>query len=212
VPPDYVLSLAALPQAVGWKLEGGPENLLVLPCSAFPEDIEVILPVLYDEEHSAFLESRLEWLFDALLKEEEEVFVVLDAPRGLAGLGCSALSLGLRLTKQPKQDLSDGGGTPLHLEKAIVDWRAFFVTSEDRQDLQAVGRWLKLAESEEDVVRLVYRSSLAEEGWRDLLGLTVGERWSSRAFLAEENRELRTLFSDEISPEFLRGECLPDLP
>jgi hypothetical protein len=141
-------------ESVLWRMRDfSPENALrVLPSSALPVDLERIIPVVFDENHSGFLENRLEYLLDALVPEEGEAIVVVDTPPTVPGLSRSVLSLALRLSAGEggrKQPLSLQGGMPPRLEKASVSWTAFLVGSLDHQDLRAANRWLSLVDEEE---------------------------------------------------------------
>lgn len=141
-------------ESVLWRMRGfSPENSLrVLPSSALPVDLERIIPVVFDENHSGFLESRLEYLLDALVPEQGEAVVVVDTPPTIPGLSRSVLSLALRLSAEGgarKVPLSLQGGMPPRLKDASVTWTAFLVGSLDRQDLRAANRWLSLVDEEE---------------------------------------------------------------
>jgi hypothetical protein len=134
-----------------WRMKGveGPGTLHIVPSSALPPDLEQTLPVIFDEQHSAFLESRLEYLLDALVPDEGEAVVVVDTPPTIPGLSRSVLSLALRLGGEKKIPLSKDGGMPRRLEQAEIHWTAFLVMSMDPQDLRAAARWLSLASPEE---------------------------------------------------------------
>jgi hypothetical protein len=136
--------------SVLWRLKGVPEETLrVVPSSALPVDLERIIPVVFDENHSGFLENRLEFLLDALVPDEGEAVVVVDTPPTIPGLSRSVLSLALRLSREEKQPLSEQGGMPARLKAAPVQWTAFLVGSMDQQDLRAANRWLSLVRDEE---------------------------------------------------------------
>lgn len=145
------------PEALLWRLNGGPENLRVIPSSALPLDLERVLPVIFDEQHSAFLEARLEVLLDALVPGDgETVHVVVDVPPTIPGLSRSVLSLCIRLGQTPKWRLSEDGGMPARLDAAHVRWRANLVVTSDLQDVRAATRWLhKLQPDEERFFRVV---------------------------------------------------------
>lgn len=142
-----------------WQEENSPENLFILPSSALPADLERLLPVLFDEEHAAYLEGRLEHLLAGLLTLHEaqsspdaEICVVIDTPPTLPGLSRSMLSLALRLRHPPGDDrrqLSDDGGMPERLEQCEVRWEAWLVATPDLQDVRAAARWFKLASDDE---------------------------------------------------------------
>ncbi|WP_309896698.1 P-loop NTPase [Archangium sp.] len=136
--------------SVLWRLKGvSEETLRVVPSSALPVDLERIIPVVFDENHSGFLENRLEFLLDALVPDEGEAVVVVDTPPTIPGLSRSVLSLALRLSREEKQPLSEQGGMPARLKAAPVQWTAFLVGSMDQQDLRAANRWLSLVRDEE---------------------------------------------------------------
>ncbi len=96
----------ANPSGMFWMLEGGPENLGVLPSSALPGDLQRILPVIFDEHQSAFLEARLETLLARVLRDDEDddtgelrdLYVVFDVPPAVPGLSRAVLSAVLRIT------------------------------------------------------------------------------------------------------------------
>ncbi len=130
------------PRSLGWQLRGGPSTLRVFPSSALPGDLDRILPVIFDEERSAFIEARLEWLLTKLLEDYGDLCVVFDTPPTIPGLSRSVLSLAHRLSTEPKQELSDDEGMPKELLDAVVRWRAYLVATLDHQDIRAVARWL----------------------------------------------------------------------
>lgn len=130
------------PKSLGWQLRGGPPSLRVLPSSALPGDLDRILPVIFDEERSAFIEARLEWLLAKLLEDDGDLCVVFDTPPTIPGLSRSVLSLAHRLSTEPKQELADDEGMPNALLNAVVRWRAYLVATLDHQDIRAVARWL----------------------------------------------------------------------
>jgi hypothetical protein len=142
------------PASIAWKLEEGPDNLRVFPSSALPRDLERALPVIYDEEHAAFLEGRLEYLLASMTSATGEVFVVFDTPPTIPGLSRSVLNLALRLSHEPKTKLSKDGFMPAKLEQALVEWSAFLIATLDAQDIRAAERWLNLV-TDETVVKLV---------------------------------------------------------
>lgn len=143
------------PAALGWKMSGAPENLRVLPSSALPRDLERILPVVYDEERAAFLESRLEYLLGALVPTMGERVLVIDTPPTIPGLSRAVLSLAIRLGRGGKKEpLAEDGSVRGQLRDAGVDWQAFIVSTMDWQDVRAAARWVNLLlDDERDVVR-----------------------------------------------------------
>jgi len=138
------------PESLYWRVAGHEDlPLRVIPSSALPADLERILPVIFDEAHSGFLENRLEYLLDAMVPSEGEHIIVVDTPPTIPGLSRSVLSLALRLSAHPKRPLSEQGGMPPRLAEAEVSWTAFLVATEDHQDLRAANRWLSLVKDEE---------------------------------------------------------------
>lgn len=154
--PDREGGIDMALDAMCWRLEGAPDNLRVIPSSALPRDLERILPVIFDEYHSGFIEARLEQLLAALIPDEGESYLVVDVPPTIPGLSRVVLSLAMRLARSKKMELSEDGGTPSKLLAADLDWRCHLVVSEDIQDVRAASRWLvRLREDERDYVRLV---------------------------------------------------------
>jgi hypothetical protein len=144
-------------ESVLWRMEGNtPESLRVIPSSALPVDLERIIPVVFDENHSGFLEGRLEYLLAALVPDEGVHTVVVDTPPTIPGLSRSVLSLALRLSRKEKTPLSVQGGMPPRLKEAPVEWTAFVVGSMDHQDVRAANRWLSLVKDEErEIIRFL---------------------------------------------------------
>jgi hypothetical protein len=148
--PDWSEQQDMPVESVLWRMEGNlPESLRVIPSSALPVDLERIIPVVFDENHSGFLEGRLEYLLDALVPQEGVHTVVVDTPPTIPGLSRSVLSLALRLSRKEKTPLSEQGGMPSRLKEAPVEWTAFVVGSMDHQDVRAANRWLSLVKDEE---------------------------------------------------------------
>jgi hypothetical protein len=207
-------------ESVLWRLRDMPDaNLRVLPSSALPVDLERIIPVVFDENHSGFLENRLEFLLNALVPDEGEAVVVMDTPPTIPGLSRAVLSLALRLSRPEKQPLSVQGGMPERLREAPVRWTAFLVGSMDHQDLRAANRWLSLVRDEEraQIRFLVNRVSHAADAqqvqalFKDLLkdeanpllldAVTVKEDASLQLFRSEGRLEI-----PESALSFLEGE------
>lgn len=141
--------------AIAWRLEAGPENLRVLPSSALPTDLAWILPVIFDEEHAAFLEGRLELLLAALAAEGPEVWVVFDVPPTIPGLSRALLSLALRLahpTRAPIPLARNDRWIPPAFQEHPPRWLASLVTTPDHQDLRAMARWVAQIEAEDEPV------------------------------------------------------------
>lgn len=142
----------AHPEALAWKLPADDalaDRLMVLPSSAFPADLEQVLALLYDEPFSAWAESRLEWLLDAVLEKTTIRHVVIDTPPCIPGISRAVLSAAMRLGRDTKLRLSDDGELPPALWAARVQWLPWLVTSEDRQDLRALERWLAEHDADE---------------------------------------------------------------
>lgn len=164
--PDWDAQRDVPVESLLWRLGGAShDSLRVIPSSALPTDLERIIPVVFDESHSGFLEGRLEYLLDALVPEEGEATVVLDTPPTIPGLSRSVLSLALRLSREEKVPLSQDGSMPERLKQAQVQWTAFLVSTMDRQDIRAATRWLSLVEPEEaaHVRFLINRSRPGDE-------------------------------------------------
>lgn len=137
--------------SICWRFEDGMENLRVLPSSAVPGDLRRIVPVIFDEQHGAFLEARLESLLSNLVVANNglDFTVVIDVPPTIPGLSRSVMSLGLRLGADHKEPLALRGGVPDALRGVHVSWTLHLVTSPDPQDLLATERWLSLVLPEE---------------------------------------------------------------
>lgn len=219
--PNWDEETDVSPTAIAWRLVGAPDNLRVFPSSALPRDLQRTLPVIYDEEHAAYLEGRLEYLLDALLSDDGDVYVVFDTPPTIPGLSRSVLSLALRLSTPTKTTLADDDEMPPTLAKATVEWKAYIVATLDRQDIRAAARWLP---SDSAVVRLaVNRVGPPEE--RNQLLLTA-LRWSPQPsdhpapespepadelhphldhpIWIEENGALGKMFRSDVLPDNLR--------
>ncbi|WP_437525469.1 P-loop NTPase [Sorangium sp. So ce726] len=202
------------PSAISWRLQDGPKNLRVLPSSALPRDLARALPVIYDEEHAAFLEGRLEYLFAALLHESEEVFVVFDTPPTIPGLSRSVLNLAFRLSNNPKTPLSEDGFMLPTLGEARVEWRAFLVATQDYQDVRAAARWLDLVRPEDpDILRLLLnRVHGQEEQGRELHEDALRDRSANPHVLnpiwIKEEVSLQTIFRGEDCPPIVRDVLL----
>ncbi len=147
---------------VAWAMDG-VDNLRVIPSSALPNDLLVTIPVVFDEEYTAFFEARLEHLLCEILTgqwSEKEHLIVLDVPPTIPGLSRAVLGLALRLSRPPEERISlsvlDRYIPPPLDEIAEIEWRACLVASLDRQDIRALRRWLELVKAEEQgVVRVV---------------------------------------------------------
>ncbi len=159
------------PTALGWRMEGAPDTLRVLPSSALPRDLERILPLVFDEERAAFLEGRLEYLLDALVPDSGERVLVIDTPPTIPGLSRAVLSLAIRLGGAgEKRALAEDGELPGRLAGADIRWQAFIVSTMDWQDVRAASRWLALLRDEEhDVVRWLVNRAPPGDVNRDAL-------------------------------------------
>ena len=169
--PEWDEARDIAPERIGWSLIGGPEQLRVLPSSALPRDLSRILPVIFDEEHSSFLEGRLEYLLAGLIPEQGTASVIIDVPPTIPGLSRAVLGLAMRLGQQPKVPLSMDGGFPPDLEAASLSWRAVMLSSIDIQDLRAMARWVDLASNEElaTLRLLINRAPQADPSQREHL-------------------------------------------
>jgi cellulose biosynthesis protein BcsQ len=159
------------PRALFWKLpEGDPlaENLFILPSSALPNDLSHILPLIYDELHAAYLESRLEWLLHFILLKTNVRTVVFDTPPTIPGLSRAVLSMAMRLPDYV--DLAEDKGTPLELTRKRterIDWDPFLVVTTDLQDLRAADRWLEGRDpAETNRIHVVLNRT--ENEWKDI--------------------------------------------
>lgn len=163
------------PDALLWRLEEAGavgENLRVIPSSALPRDLHRILPLIYDELHAAWLESRLEWLLNLLLDRTLYRTVVFDSPPTIPGLSRALLSMAVRLPRD--RDLAEEGGTPVALKRAMregrIDWTPLLIVSPDHQDLRAAERWLhNRDEGELEVMRCVLNFAEEDRDRDDLL-------------------------------------------
>jgi hypothetical protein len=157
--PDWGMEADVHARALDWRLDS-PNPLLrdqlrIIPSSALPRDLDRILPVIFDEEHAAFLEGRLEFLLDGLVESTDptmaERAVVFDTPPTIPGLSRTVLSLALRLGGVEKIPLDEEDGfIPDTLKQTDIDWTIFLVVTPDMQDLRAANRWLDLVERDEE--------------------------------------------------------------
>lgn len=206
--PDWDERRDADPRGLLWRLEQGPSNLSVLPSSALPEDLEQILPVIFDENHSAFLEARLEHLLAALAPEQGAATVVIDTPPSLPGLSRAVLSLALRLGGERKLALAQDGIIPPRLQQATISWQVFLVTSEDAQDLRAADRWCELIlPAERRRVQVLINRPRANDSDRerrdylsDRLARSVHDMIIHRARFVEDSPALRFFVAQAIGP------------
>jgi len=212
---DWKLERDVPVDALLWREKEGPRNLWVIPSSALPDDLERILPVIYDEERAAFLEGRLERLFAALIARFGRLAVVIDTPPTVPGLSRSVLSLALRLGRGKKVALSEGGTLPPALEAAAVRWHACLVASPDFQDLRAAVRWLDLVRGDEqEIIRLaINRAPSLEPGDQQRL-LTTAFAQSANALAMNpvwiDDRESFRLFRQEGVPLHFAAESPED--
>jgi len=136
-------------EAVCWAVEDGPPNLRVLPSSALPADLSRTLPIIFDEEYTAYIEGRLERLLNQVVERHTNAWVIFDVPPTLPGLSRAVASLGLRLGRAPKQPLSQDGVIPRPLQDSEVHWMNCLVASLDVQDNLALARWVQLVQPAE---------------------------------------------------------------
>ncbi len=206
---------------MAWRMVDAPNNLRVFPSSALPRDLTRALPVIYDEEHAAFLEARLEHLLSYIVKEQQESYIVFDTPPTIPGLSHSILNMAFRLSREPKKSLAEDGIVPERLDMAVIDWNVRIVATQDMQDVRAAARWLEWVHDEDQhLVRLVinrawkipqqreqqYRQALSEPtddsegnvGDFDALGMpnpiVADPIW------IEEDEVMQTIFHGEKTP------------
>ncbi|MEP7122663.1 MAG: ParA family protein [Byssovorax sp.] len=159
------------PRALFWRLlEDDPlvDSLFVIPSSALPNDLTQIMPLIYDELHAAYLESRLEWLLHWILEKTDVRTVVFDTPPTIPGLSRAVLSMAMRLPEYV--DLAVDGGTPRELTKEYterINWTPFLVVTPDIQDLRAAERWLEGPDNP-DIDRIQVVLNRATKSWNDL--------------------------------------------
>lgn len=163
------------PRALFWKLPESDalcENLFVIPSSALPNDLGQILPLIYDELHAAYLESRFEWLLHWILEKTSIRTIVFDTPPTIPGVSRSVLSMAIRLPQY--RDLAEDGGTPRMLTKQLtypIQWTPCLVATPDTQDLGAANRWLEAsgsAEEQEEIDRILVVLNRADDAWENL--------------------------------------------
>lgn len=168
VPADDEFKREILPASLCWKVHSKAEwsrRLSVLPSSAIPGDLDRIVPVIFDEQHAAFLEARLETLIGELVAlHTGDVTIVVDVPPTIPGLSRSVISLGLRLSANPRQPLAEAGDVPVKLREIEIEWTAHLVTTPDPQDLLATERWFGLMQPEE---RARFRLVVNRHLWGD---------------------------------------------
>lgn len=209
-------------RSICWKFENGPPNLNVIPSSAIPGDLERIIPVIFDEQHAAFLEARLEVLLSRLIDVDvgTDVTVIVDVPPTIPGLSRSVMSLGLRLSQPRKQPLAANASIPQPLYGTSVAWTINLVTSPDPQDLRATQRWLTLIlRDERSKFRLVvnrHKWSTAPDELRNSLSQALGLAPSADAdpldAMGGFGPFLDSVLSinDESDFEFFRRKQIPD--
>ncbi|MBI2374320.1 MAG: P-loop NTPase [Deltaproteobacteria bacterium] len=195
--PDWSEETDALAESISWRLEGGPEKLRVIPSSALPSDLRIMVPIIFDEYHAAFLESRLEYLLANMLAHHGDVIAVIDVPPTIPGLSRAILSLGLRLNQRPLRPLAHNGGFPEPLESSAPKWTACVISTMDKQDLRAVDRWLRLAETDGN-----------DGSIRVVLNNADGDESQTRALVSERLGQLYAQLWDDVlvvpsSPDFL---------
>lgn len=145
--PDWDAETDIPAESLFWRFERGPENLFVIPSSALPVDLEATLPVIFDEDQSAYLESRLEYLLADLASKP--TWVIFDVPPTIPGLSRAVLSLALRLGGEERIPLTANGPVLAPLDTVPIRWRAGLVASPDQQDRIALARWIAKLRDEE---------------------------------------------------------------
>ena len=185
---DWSTTRDVLPEALCWRLRGGPDKLRVLPSSALPDDLQRIIPVIFDEEYAAFLEQRVEALLAALVPDSGERIIVFDTPPTIPGLSRSIISLGLRLGGATKQALADDGYIPPALQECPITWRICVVITPDVQDLRPADRWMtRVSEEERPLVKVVINRAPPDRPkqlYEDLFGGGTALRTPQYATLA----------------------------
>jgi hypothetical protein len=162
--PDWSATNDMPIEAVAWKIEGGPAHLRVLPSSALPLDLSRTLPIIFDEEYTAYIEGRLERLLSQVAERYRDAWVIFDVPPTLPGLSRAVASLGLRLGVERKQPLAQDGYIPQPLLEAEVRWKNCLVASLDVQDNLALARWVALVKPEErDHFKVVVNRATEQE-------------------------------------------------
>lgn len=173
------------PEALFWKLPAADplaKRLFVVPSSALPNDLSQILPLIYDELHAAYLESRLEWLLHWILERTPVRRVVFDTPPTIPGLSRAVLSMAMRLPKY--EPLADDEGTPLALTRehaTRISWAPFLVVSTDMQDLRAADRWLD-GRPQDELSQICVVLNRANGQWED-----IGEKLKQRLSAVESS-------------------------
>lgn len=214
------------PVAISWRMVDGPDNLRVFPSSALPRDLMRALPVIYDEEHAAFLEARLEYLLSALAMEHQDTYVVFDTPPTIPGLSHSILNLAFRLSRKDKIPLAEDGSVPERLLKTRVDWNVRIVSTQDMQDIRAAARWLEWVPPEyQTLVRLTINRAWPEREQReehfrqalrdpsdvagnseiDLEGLENPNPMLNNPIWIEERGTMQEIFHRENSPPWVKS-------
>ena len=160
----------------------------VIPSSAVPDDLIRAIPVIFDEEHAAYLEARLEYLLAVILKEHQQAVVVFDTPPTIPGLSHSILSLALRLSSSPHAALSPSGFIPEPLKAVPVVWQPYMVTTPDTQDLKAVTRWLDLGQAEK---------------LRDLMCLIINRHYGAKEDTASKLKNMPGLLPADVARLFI---------
>jgi hypothetical protein len=209
--PDWSTDHDVVPSALMWRFDSGPQNLGVIPSSALPADLERVIPVIFDEEHAAFLEARIEVLLAALVPDEGERIVIIDTPPTIPGLSRSIFSLGLRLGREPKRALADDNYIPARLEEAVVRWQVGMVVSRDRQDLRAAERWLALVNpDDQELVRIILNrlpSGESDQVRAEIFGGSIGPgSLSEPRFPTLANFPKTLLIREELALAFFQRE------
>lgn len=183
--PEWDASADMHTDALGWRMLGADDRLRVFPSSALPRDLDRILPVIFDEEHAAFLEGRLEFLLDGIARHTApnvaERAVVFDTPPTIPGLSRTMISLALRLGRADKQPLAEDGFIPAAIAQAEVRWTIFLVVTMDMQDLRAANRWLDLVQPEEEPFFRVIVNRVSDQIERDRIDAEIERKLIERS-------------------------------
>ncbi len=124
--------------AISWQHQAEP-RVRYLPSSPAAADIGVALGYMYTEGHGGW-PRRLTWLLHNSLQQMPELTdIVIDLPPGLFGFTHATLSILSYLARE--QPLPEGYAP---LGEMGVRWRVkpFLITSQDRNDLYSVLRFL----------------------------------------------------------------------
>lgn len=129
-------------QDIWWQVLEADGTLYLCPSSPWPAAVQAVLPVIYDELNTGFIESRLEWLLEQVLKHTDVRTVVFDAPTGLTGLSACLLSMAARLPDHVHLAPTHPEQSPPLLMGADVTWEARVILTEGLGESRSLERWL----------------------------------------------------------------------